>query len=302
MQILASEKIDQVKWDDCIEHSPNVLVYANYEYLNTLCDHWAALIIGDYETVLPLPWRNKWGIRYLYAPAFIQQLGFFGNLNNLNHSEIWRSIFEFAKFGDLFFNYQNEDLLLDRGIIAKTNYTISLRQTYPEIAADYTQDLVKNLQKSAKKNLHYSSELLIENCVSLFQKQYQERFPHLTNESILRFKQICLKFSKDGRCITRTVYAENELVSTAILFNHCHRLYLIMNATNETGRTLAANHFLIDQIIQEFSEEELLFDFEGSEKKGIKAFYESFHPANQPYFQQSYNKLPKWVNWIRNRR
>jgi hypothetical protein len=62
---------------------------------------------------------------------------------------------------------------------------------------------------------------------------------------------------------------------------------------------MAANHFLLDQIIQEFSEENLIFDFEGSERKGIKEFYQSFHPENQPYFQVSFNQLPYWQKWIR---
>jgi len=51
-----------------------------------------------------------------------------------------------------------------------------------------------------------------------------------------------------------------------------------LNATTEDGRKSAANHFLIDQLIREFCEEEWLLDFEGSDLEGVKHFYQSFIP------------------------
>jgi hypothetical protein len=38
---------------------------------------WDALIWGDYEFVMPLTPKRKWGITYLYQPTFCQQLGIF---------------------------------------------------------------------------------------------------------------------------------------------------------------------------------------------------------------------------------
>jgi hypothetical protein len=142
--------------------------------------------------------------------------------------------------------------------------------------------------------------LLIDQCTQLYQSQYQARFPQYSNQDYYHFLKVCQAFSMTGNCITRTVIAENsdEIISSAVLLKNHNRLYLLMNATTQKGRSMAANHFLIDQIIQEFSEENLVFDFEGSERKGIREFYQSFHPENQPYFQVSFNKLPTWQNWI----
>ncbi len=38
---------------------------------------WDALVLDDYQAVMPLTWRSKFGIRYLYQPAFTQQTGIF---------------------------------------------------------------------------------------------------------------------------------------------------------------------------------------------------------------------------------
>lgn len=303
IQILSSQQIDQQKWNQCINQSNFGLIYADYSFLNALCDNWSGLIVGDYESVMPLPWRKKFGIKYLYAPAFIQQLGFYGNLHSLNIPAIWKSIFSFAKFGDLFFNFQNKVLLNEIAFIEKTNFVLNLDSPYPSIHSAYTHDLIKNLQKSEKRVLLYVNDLILEESIRLFQTQYEERFPHYHKKIYNNFLHVCIELSRSHNCITRSVFTENgnEILATAVLLKTSNRLTLIMNATTLTGRTLAANHFLIDQIIQEFSEEKLLFDFEGSELKGIKEFYASFHPENQPYFQVHYNRLPSLLNWIRNK-
>lgn len=303
IEIIHSHLIDSEKWNRCIAGSRNALIYADSRMLDALCDNWSALIVGNYETVLPLPWRRKFGIRYLYAPAFIQQLGFFGDLSSLNMQAIWKIVFGFAKYGDIFFNYQNKELLQNSSYTEKTNFVLDLATTYPSIHAAYSHDLIKNLQKSDKQQLLYSNESLFEKSIQLFQTQYQERFPQYNSITYNRFQELCLAFEKTGNCITRTAFDEtgNEILATAILLKNNNRLSLLMNATTNIGRALAANHFLLDQIIQEFSEENILFDFEGSERKGIKEFYQSFHPDNQPYFHVSFNKLPSLINLIKNK-
>ncbi len=301
IQILPSDKIDLVKWNMCIEQSSNALIYADYFYLTNQCDHWAGLIIGDYKTIMPLPWRKKWGIKYLYAPAFIQQLGIFGDLSNLHLQQILNKIKEFAKFGDLFFNYENMAILSEITTQQKTNFILNLNQPYPSIKARYTSDLLKNLQKSEKRKLKYTNNLSVEDAITQFQIQYQSRIPHYNEHTFKKLNTTCIELAKHHKCFIRTVSTQesNDSISTALLLTHKKRIYLLLNTTNSIGRSFAANHYLLDQIIQEFCEEDLVLDFEGSERKGIKEFYESFQPEIQPYFQFTYNNLPFLINWAR---
>lgn len=300
IQILDAVHINPEKWDHCVANSSNELIYANYHYLSELCDNWSGLIIGDYETIFPIPWRKKWGIKYFYAPAFIQQLGFFGNLSNLPIQSIWEAINGFAKYGDLLFNFANASLLENITYTEKKNFVLQLNDTYPKIYKNYHSDLVKNLVKANKQQLIYSEGLSIENAIQLFKSYYEDRFPAYNNRDFLQFQNACLKLSIKERCITRTIFLESnhEILATAVLLRSKKRIYLIMNATNPQGKHTSANHYLIDQIIQEFSEEEMLLDFEGSERHGIQSFYEKFHPENQPYFQVRINRLPFLIKLI----
>ncbi|MDE3144726.1 MAG: hypothetical protein KGL19_11265, partial [Bacteroidota bacterium] len=83
-----------------------------------------------------------------------------------------------------------------------------------------------------------------------------------------------------------------EILSAAILFSDNRRICNIINATTDEGKKMNANHFLIDNIIQEFAGKNLLFDFEGSNIAGVQNFYEMFGSLNQPYFHWHYNNLP----------
>ena len=71
--------IDKKKWDACITAAGNGLVYAQSVYLDAMAEHWDALVMDEYEAVMPLTWNKKYGIAYLYQPFFTACLGVFGN-------------------------------------------------------------------------------------------------------------------------------------------------------------------------------------------------------------------------------
>src|SRR4029078_29310 len=78
IKYLQNKEIDKAKWDACITNAPNVLIYGYSFYLDAMARHWDALVLGDYEAVMPLTWNKKYGVYYLYQPPFAAALGVFG--------------------------------------------------------------------------------------------------------------------------------------------------------------------------------------------------------------------------------
>ena len=76
---LTQANIDKSKWDRCIDTAENGLIYAYSFYLDAMSENWDALIVNDYEMVMPLTWKKKYTIYYLYQPVFTASLGIFGN-------------------------------------------------------------------------------------------------------------------------------------------------------------------------------------------------------------------------------
>lgn len=302
IQIISSTNIDITKWNHCIQYAPYPRIYAEYEYLSTICENWSGLIIGNYDAVMPLPWKSKLGFRYLYAPAFIQQLGIFGNVQDIKLTLILEKILAFAKYGDIFFNYQNIHLFEELSYTSKKNFVLDLNKTYPDIASNYSQDLKKNLLKSNAYNFKYSNKMTISEIIALFKDLYQKRLPQIKQRDFKHLENLCTNLLEKKKCFIRTISNEGEktILAAALMLKDKKAIYLLLNAVTNDGRKISANHFLIDQIIQEFVEEEILFDFEGSETKGIKDFYESFHPLNHAYYQYHFNNLPFPLKFAKN--
>ena len=77
IQYLQHKKINFRKWDDCIRNSINGNLYDFSWYLDIVSEGWDALILSDYETVMPLTHQKKLGVSYILQPFFSQQLGVF---------------------------------------------------------------------------------------------------------------------------------------------------------------------------------------------------------------------------------
>ncbi len=289
--ILPANTIEQDKWDRCIAKHANGLIYSRYDYLDNICDNWHGIVIGDYKAVMPLPWRKKYGFRYFYTPPFIQQLGITGDTEDIDLEMLVRKIRQFAWYGDLMFNFSNTHLA---GLVKarqKTNFIISLNNGYDNIYEAYSHDLKQTLQKK-HTSLVYTVEDDYQAAIISYQQNYASRMPHISEDCFSRFTLLCKQLFKEGNCIVRSVRNENDtILSNVLLLKDNKRIYHLLNTTIAEGRQLHSNHLLIDQLLREWSGKDLIFDFEGSELEGVKAFYKKFGGYSQPYFHYSRNFL-----------
>ena len=91
MRLLSHNEIDIVKYDECIENSMQGTVYAMSWYLNAVFPGWSAYVIDDYDVVMPIPLKQKFGLKYALQPQFCQQLGIFSKswLSKLQAKELF---------------------------------------------------------------------------------------------------------------------------------------------------------------------------------------------------------------------
>ncbi len=293
IKILPRKEINTNYWNETVALSSNSLLYAYTNYLDAMATNWHGLVIGNYKAVMPLPFKKKWGITYLYQPPFIQQLGLFGDISDTRLEDVFAAIHSFAKYGDIFFNFQNGFVPMLQHAEQRTNFTINLQQDYVAINNKYKKDLRNNLKKAEKENLHYVADENTNEAITIFQKHYAKRTPHVTTKDYNNFKTLCQELQEYEQCLVRKVIDEQQtLLAIVLLLKDKHRIYNLMNTTTDAGRKTEANHFLLDAILSEFEGEDLLFDFEGSDLLGVKTFYEKFGADNQPYFQYHFNHLP----------
>ena len=69
--------IETEKWNGIIADSPAETIYPYSWYLDAVADNWSALVADDYRFIMPVVWKKKAGIKYVYQPFHTQQLGVF---------------------------------------------------------------------------------------------------------------------------------------------------------------------------------------------------------------------------------
>jgi len=289
--------IDKKKWDQCIADSKNELIYAYSYYLDVMSKNWDALIWKDYEMIMPLTWNKKFGISYLRQPAFTQQLGIFGNSlfeNNITEKFIDKAM-ELFPFAEINLNFGNE-----YATMKKCNLILPLNNSFVEIKNSFNNDLIKNIKKANRNNLIYTSSEDIETAIQSYKKTYSAKF-HSSKKDFEDFQQLCLLLKTKEQIFVRKVNSkEGHLLAIAIFLKDKKRIYNIMSTTFSEGRKLEANHFLLHELIKEFSGQNLILDFEGSEIPSIHSFYKKFGAIEQQYPFVRINKLKSWQRLFKN--
>lgn len=297
IQYLERNNTDTAKWDDCIRSADNELIYGYSWYLDRMAENWSALVINNYDAVMPLTWKRKYGIRYLYQPPFCQQLGIFGK--RAVYGKMIPDLLSAARkrfpFAEIFLNHDNNH----PDTILKNNFILALNKSYDRLHENFKHDLKYNISRAAKEALHYTSSADYTAVISRYRKEYGQRFPHVKNDDYKKLHHVCRYLDSEENLIVREVRKEEASLAASLLLKMNKRLYLIVSVTTAKGRQLRANHFLISEIIKEFSNRDLILDFEGSDLPGVAHFYKDFGCANQPYSFFRYNRLPFFIKWLK---
>ena len=297
--ILPSHKIDTIKWDNCVAKNKEGLVYATTNYLNFMADNWSGLVVDDYAAIMPLPWKRKLGIRYLYTPPFAQQLGFIGT-THIDAAQLQHALQGFVKYGDYLFNYKNTNFGETYNFSHRSNYIINLNQIYATIKSGYSKKNLYDLGKAFGNNLIYEATNNFEEAIALYQQYNNQNLKHINSTAYSDFVSLCKHFLKENKLLVRQVISSQKAVlSIVVLISDGKRFYNIINHTSAEGRKLKANFFLYDNLFREFADSPMLFDFEGSDLPGVKHFYKSFGAFNQPYYQWHFNLLPWPLSWLK---
>ncbi|MGZ3848953.1 MAG: GNAT family N-acetyltransferase [Flavisolibacter sp.] len=291
--------IDRKAWDACIEGAPNGLIYATSLYLDRMTEHWDGLVLGDYQAVMPLPWRKKGGIHYLYQPAFVAQLGLFGkNIDADLLKAFLDSIPPTFRYWDLTLNTQNLLPLEDYPMSPRANYVLSLRPSYEEIRGRYRENIRRNIKKAAGYGCRVKKDIPLDAIIGLAREQEQQG--QTTASDYRRFSALYEDLKALSKAESYGIYGkEDQLLASCVFFFSPHRVYYILVGNHPNGRTLGASHALIDAFIRDHAGRELLLDFEGSDLRNLAFFYSSFGAVEERYPAIRRNRLPWYIRWLK---
>jgi len=302
IQYLKHNEIEKQKWDNCIDHSVNNIIYSYSWYLDIVCPNWNALVEDDYKSVMPLTGNKKYGVHYLYPPYFAQQLGVFSKekLSQKKVEEFLNSIPSDYKFMEVCLNTQNTFEFSGYKVKKNINLELSLNVAYGTLRKNYSRLTIRNIKKAIKNEVRLQKNVSLSNLITIFRKTRGKGISNLKDKNYKVLLNLINTSVKKGYGEAWGAFTkENHLCAGIILLVKNNRAIFVFSATDIHAKENGAMFFLIDNFIRNNAGNNMIFDFEGSNLPGVARLYKGFGSKENVYLQVRKNNLPKIFRWLK---
>lgn len=301
IQFVEAKNIDHQRWDDLIFASQYPTIFASYEFLSTASSSWGALIADDYQWAIPLPYRKKWGVYYIYSPAFISRLGLFSR-SPLTNEEVQ------IAFSHIPRKFQLVELILNPTIqlpeqVQFRSVELDLNRSYEEIRASYSENTKRNVKSSAKHQFVISEDVDIVEIIDLFKKNRGKKIDKTIPDSHYETLKNLIDYAEGLGNIEKWAIhdSEHHLLAGAIFLKDQDRQWFWFSGRDNSKADTKAMFFLIDRYIQKNANTPVILDFNGSNDNNVARFYLGFGsaPYNYPYFKRYNPLLNPFIKWYK---
>ncbi len=289
IKYLKHNEINKDKWDNCIEKSSNGLVYALSWYIDIIAPNWHAIVLNDYNAVLPLPWKKKYGLKYIYHPLFAQQLGVFFQGSECPDIELFLNAIpnSFIK-SEISFNYANTVNCNNEN--KRLNSILSLKNSYALITKNFNTNTKRNLKKELHTDWVFNNSVDVKAFLNL---KKENPVNNLTPSNFRTLENLFSDIISRGfGNILGIVDSENNLVSAALFVKYKNRIIYLFSASANTGKTNSSMFKIVNKIITDNAESDFYIDFEGSMVEGVARFFKGFGASSEFYYRISKSILP----------
>ena len=299
LKLLQRKDIDILKWDDLIAQSTAETIYPYSWYLDAVSENWSALVVDDYRFVMPVVWKKKAGMKYIYQPFYTQQLGVFSReyVTPELIQQMLKILYKKFRFAGINFNVKNlvgeeKPFTVDD----KSNYILPLGKDYESHFASFTINTRRNIRKSVEFEDQLERNLPVEELVRL------KRENDVIKRSEEDYKWMEQVFETIQQRDAGKIYAIRSnseiLAATCFAFSKTRAVYLL-SASSPTGKERRGMFRIIDTFIKDHAGSGMILDFEGSNIPSVARFFGGFGAQAEIYQSVSFNRLPSTLTKLR---
>lgn len=278
---VSRKKLDVNKYTECLNRSVNYRIYAEVFYLDALLDNnWDCYVLNDYEAIMPLPFVKKFGFKFIVQPIYCQQLGVF---HQENFSKETFQRFEKKLHRNLVrayaFNEENTEMFEPKGV-KRVNQILDIRQSFNIIFENTLKDRKKDFRRNDVEELKIIKETNIYKFIEIQQSNHS--FTEKLDLNL--FQNFLTNNSISNHLIQFTLNTKDDkTLCSALVLQAKKRIILLSSARNKNIETKGGFAYLIYKIIEHFSGNQYIFDFEGSNLEGVNKFNKSFNAKINMY-------------------
>ena len=284
--------LEVTKYDACIDNSIQSRIYAFSWYLDIVASHWDVLVLDDYKAVMPITWRKKAGIKYVYPPLWLLELGVFSLDENQGVKPFLDVLYGEFKFIELRLNTKNK-FLKSEYLINKQFQYLNLEIGYKSILKGYNRNRKRELIKANKHHLIENWNDKPEKLITIFKANIAERVKEINDKDYATLLNLMQLSIQKGVGELLTIYDANEnLLAAAFFLKHKNKVTQLVCASDVSNRKNGVHAFFNDRAIFKYQPHFSVYNFGGSSMKNIANYYTSFGATTEEYQQIKYNNLP----------
>ncbi len=299
LKLVQRKEIDVLKWDDLIAHSPAETIYPYCWYLDAVAENWSALVVDDYRFVMPVVWKKKAGMKYIYQPFYTQQLGVFSK--EYVEPELIQSMLKilYKKFRFAGMNFNAKNLVGEEKhfiVEDKSNYVMSLNQDYDTHYSGFSSNAKRNIKKSIEFAEQVERNLPVEELVRL------KRENDVIKRSEEDYRWMVNVFETIQQHDAGKIYAirtGSEISAAAFFAFSKTRVIYLLSASSSKGKEQRGMFRIVDTFIQDYAGSGKILDFEGSNIPSVARFFGGFGAQADIYQNVSFNRFPSALTKLR---
>jgi hypothetical protein len=292
VEYLHRKEIDDEKWDQVVAASGAETIYPYSWYLDSVAEHWSALVSDDYRYIMPLVWKRKWGARHLYQPYYTQQLGVFSR-EYVDPTIVTQMISRIpGKFRMARIQFNAQNMVSQSSSIEvtdRTNYVLSLEGDYKKIGASYSTNTRRNLKKGLSFGTSIGKELSCRELIDL--KRMNDMVVRTEREYSWLEDLLETIMKKNAGVIYSTGTGENPDAAAFFAFSRTRAIYLL-SVSDETGKVQRSMFRIVDAFIRDHAGSGLILDFEGSNIPSVARFFSGFGAKPEIYQAVMFRRFP----------
>lgn len=296
---VSRKELDIEKYNTCITNALQTNVFGYSWYLDEVCTNWDVLVLNDYEAVMPIPWRKKYFLKYVYIPLWLIELGIYSPEVE-DENEFLIELFDDFKFIETKTNTHNSFSMFDDSQKDYQRQVLYLKESYKTLFYGYRKDRKKDLKRAAKNDLTERWNDKPEKLITLFKTNVGKRVRKIKEEDynvLLRLMNVCIEKRKGE--ILSVYNGNNEIVASGFFLKHAKKATILVSSTDFKNRKNGANTFLINSAIYKYQPNFEVFDFGGSVMKSIATYFLSFGATTEKYIYLKHNNLPKLLRFFK---
>lgn len=305
-KVFKRNQINENRWNNFIDQSPQAIIYGYTWYLDVICDEWLAIINlnadGDWLAVMPIPVFKNYFLHRSYIPLLCQHLAIFYKsftfkkekelslkkkilINTIDKIPSKIKIFKYT------FSIHNNYLLpfYWRSYSLQTKYSYWLKiEKDKQINFQLFNYRTRTCIKKAEKNkLTCTKVISIERIIEAGKRNIKVSF-----EENKLFKLWKVLYPKNLIKAVEVTDDTGRFYSGIIYLKHRNKFIYLFGTVEEKFKDLGAMSLGIWHIIKNSEAGIDFHDFQGSMLETIEKFYRGFGASPVSYIQIYKNHLP----------